>query len=51
VLVYGVVNVETQNALELFVRRDDAEEMFENWRRDEPQEAGLLRVEEINLEA
>jgi hypothetical protein len=33
--VYGVVNGETQSAVELFVRREDAGEMVENWRRDE----------------
>ena len=49
-IVYGVVSVETQSAVELFVRREDAEEMVDEWRRDEPQDAGLLRVEEIELE-
>ena len=49
-IAYGVVNVETQNALELFVRRGDAEEMVENWRRGKPDEADLLRVEPMELD-
>ena len=48
-LLYGVVNVETHSAIELVVRREDAEEMVENWRRDEPDEADLLRVETIEF--
>jgi hypothetical protein len=50
-IVYGVVSAETEETIELFVRREDAEEMVENWRRDEPDEADLLRVERIELGA
>jgi hypothetical protein len=51
VIVHATVNVETQSAVELFVRREDAEEMVENWSRDEPDDADLLRVERIDLDA
>jgi hypothetical protein len=45
VIVYGVISSKTEHAVELFVRREDAEEMVENWRRDEPDDADLLRLE------
>jgi len=45
------VHVELNEAIELFVRHEDAEAMVENWRRDEPDEADALRVEEIRLRA
>jgi hypothetical protein len=37
-------------ALELFVDRQMAELMVENWDRDEPDRAGELHVEPVGLE-
>jgi hypothetical protein len=37
-------------ALELFVDRQMAELMVENWDRDEPERAGELHVEPVELE-
>lgn len=50
-LVYGVVSSVTGDAVELSVRREDAEAMVDAWRRDEPEDADRVRVEEIELEA
>ena len=50
-LVYGVVSRVTGSAAELFVRRDDAETVVDAWRKDAPEHADVLRVEEIELEA
>ncbi len=49
--VAGVLNVDVDQVAELFVRREDAEEVVENWRRDEPDGADLLRVAGIELDA
>ncbi|MDP8903847.1 MAG: hypothetical protein M3N29_00785 [Chloroflexota bacterium] len=38
-LVLAVVSAETEKAVELFVRREDAEAMIEDVRRDEPETA------------
>lgn len=40
--VYGVVS---GDAVELFLRREDAEAMVDAWREDEPGDADLVRVE------
>ncbi len=50
-IVYGVISSKTEQAVELFVNREDAEEVVSNWRRDEPDDAGALRVEAIELES
>ena len=36
VVVYGVVSRVTDSAAELFVRREDAEKVVEDWGKDEP---------------
>ena len=38
-------------AVDTFVRREDAERFIEDVRRDEPELAGYLRIEERELEA
>jgi hypothetical protein len=48
-LVYGVVSTPTEEALELFIRREDAERFVTEVRDDEPELADLLRVERIEL--
>jgi hypothetical protein len=40
----------SDEALELFVDRQMAELMVENWDRDEPDRAGELHVEPVGLE-
>ena len=40
VLVYGVVSARTEEALELFIRREDAERFVEEVREDEPEARG-----------
>ena len=42
---YGVVDDWLGEAIELFLSRRDAERVVEDWDRDEPEQAGLLRVE------
>ena len=37
-------------AIELFLDRRDAERVVEDWDRDEPDHAGLLRIEVVELE-
>jgi hypothetical protein len=37
-----VISSKTEQAVELFVRREDAEEVVSNWRRDEPDDAEAL---------
>ncbi len=49
-IVYGVISSKTEQAVELFVRREDAEVVVAGWRRDEPEDADALRVEVIELE-
>jgi hypothetical protein len=39
----------TGSAVELFVRREDAEAVVDAWRTDEPAHADVLRVEAIEL--
>jgi hypothetical protein len=49
--VYAVVSEQmSDEALELFVDRKMAELMVENWDRDEPDHAGELSVEPVELE-
>jgi hypothetical protein len=49
VLFYGVVCDPLEEAVELFATRREAERVVENWNRDEPDRAGELRVEPIEL--
>jgi hypothetical protein len=51
VLVYGVVRAQTEEALELFIRREDAERFLDEVREDEPGLAELLSVEAVDLDA
>jgi hypothetical protein len=44
VIFYGVVDSSLEEAVEVFVPREDAERMVKNWNHDEPSDAGLLRV-------
>jgi hypothetical protein len=50
VLFYGVVSDSTEEAVELFTRREEAEAIVQAWDRDEPDQAGALRVEQIEFE-
>jgi hypothetical protein len=51
VRVYAVVGEQVSDeGLELFVDRQMAELMVENWNRDEPDRAGELNVEPVELE-
>jgi hypothetical protein len=47
---YGVVDSWLEEAVELFVHREDAEQVVRDWDRDEPDHAGLLHVEVVELE-
>jgi hypothetical protein len=49
VLVYAVVSADTESAVELFLRREDAERMVEEAIADEPEWAGVLSVEPLEL--
>jgi hypothetical protein len=51
VRIYAVVSEHVSDeALELFVDRQMAELMVENWNRDEPDRARELHVEPVELE-
>jgi hypothetical protein len=50
VLVYAVVSAETEKAVELFVRRADAERMLAEALTDEPEWRDVLSVEEVEFE-
>jgi hypothetical protein len=51
VRIYAVVSEQmSDEALELFVDRQMAELMVENWNRDEPDRACELSVEPVELE-
>jgi hypothetical protein len=49
-LVYAVVSDQTDKAVGLFVRREDAERFLGNVRADEPELAERLRLEPVELE-
>jgi hypothetical protein len=51
VRVWGVVDEQLGEAIEVFVRREDAERFLEEVEHDEPETAAKLRVEAIELEA
>jgi hypothetical protein len=50
VRVYPVVSETSEAALELFIDRQMTELMVESWNRDEPDRAGELHVEPVELE-
>jgi hypothetical protein len=50
VLVYGVVSAETEQAVELFLEREQAEAFIAEVEQDEPETAALLRVETIEAD-
>jgi hypothetical protein len=47
---YGVVSDFLDDALELFPTYEEAEAVVQAWDRDEPDQAGVLHVEMIELE-
>jgi hypothetical protein len=47
---YGVVDSRLGEAVELFLRREDAERVVRNRDRDEPGQASLLHVEVVELD-
>ncbi len=49
--VYGVIDSRAEEAIELFIRRDDAETFVRDVRQDEPELADELRIEAIKLGA
>jgi hypothetical protein len=49
-LFWAVVSDSTEEAVELFTRREEAEAIVQAWERDEPGQAGVLRVEAVGLE-
>jgi hypothetical protein len=51
VLIYAVVSEETEKAIDLFVRREQAERFLEDCLRDEPELAERLRLERVELDA
>jgi hypothetical protein len=48
-LFWAVVSDLTEEAVELFTSREEAEAIVQAWDRDEPEQAGVLRVEEIKV--
>ena len=50
-LVYAVISAEREKAVDLFVRREDAERSLEEVREDDADLAEALRLEQIELDA
>ena len=50
-LVFAVVSAETEKAVELFVRREDAETFVGDVRDDDEELAGTLHLKPIELDA
>ena len=50
-LVFAIVSAESERAIELFVRREDAERLLETVRAGECDLANFLRVETVELDA
>jgi hypothetical protein len=46
---YGVIDDSLGEAVELFLKRRDAERVVEDWDRDDPDQAGLLRIAVLEL--
>jgi len=49
VLFRAVVSDSTEEAVELSPTRDEAEAIVRAWDREEPEQAGILRVEKIEF--
>jgi hypothetical protein len=49
-LFWAVVSDRTEEAVELFTRREEAEAIVQAWDDDEPEQVGSLRVERIEFE-
>jgi hypothetical protein len=49
VLFDGVVSDSTEEVVELVTTRQEADAIVQAWDRDEPDQAGALRVERIEL--
>jgi hypothetical protein len=49
-LFWAVVSDSTEEAAELFTSREEAEAIVQAWDRDEPDQAGVLRVETVEFE-
>jgi hypothetical protein len=47
---YGVVSDRLDEAVELFPTREEAAAVVSAWDRDEPDQAGTLRVETVEFE-
>ena len=50
-LAYAVVSAETEKAVELFIRREDAERFLEEVRTDDAELAETLRLKPVDLDA
>jgi hypothetical protein len=50
VRVFAVVSVQSKHAVEIFVRREQAEHFLEDFRADEPELAERLRIEPVELD-
>lgn len=50
-VVYGVVTEEVEEAVELFIRRGDADRFLDEVRRDELELAERLRIEPVESDA
>jgi hypothetical protein len=48
-MFYGVVSAFLEEAVDLFATREEAEAVVRAWNRDEPDRAGELRVEPVEL--
>jgi hypothetical protein len=48
-LFWAVVSDLTEEAVELFPTREEAEAIVQAWDRDEPKQAGTLRIEPLEL--
>jgi hypothetical protein len=48
-LFWAVVSDSTEEAVELFTTRQEAEAIVRAWDRDKPDQAGMLRVERIEV--
>jgi hypothetical protein len=48
-LFWAVVSDSTEEAIELFPTREEAEVIVRAWDRDEPEQSGALRVETIEF--
>jgi hypothetical protein len=47
-LFWAVVSDSTDEAVELFTSREEAEAIVQGWDRDEPGQVGLLQIEPID---